>query len=179
MKTIIITTVLILFALSMHAQDLNIHKTDGSIVTIALSSIDSITFSTKFPTIDEFCGSKPNGWSCELFQNSFDTLPIPQGDKGRLDNPIAVIRYINDSVACSNSKSLYLQVYDISEKDTLEKIIDASAPYSWCIPMFFGENEKYYVITSPCYLYNGCWTDDYLKPLYQAIKELFTTSIIE
>jgi hypothetical protein len=179
MKTIIITTGLILFALSLQAQDLNIHKTDGSVVTIAINSIDSITFTTKVRSIDEFCNAKPNGWTCEVFENSFDTLPVPQGDKGRLDNPIAIIKYINDSVTCSNLKPLYLQVYDISKKDTLEKIIAASEMYSWCIPVFFGENEKYYVITSPCYLSNGCWTEDNLKPLYQAIKGLFTKSIIK
>jgi len=128
---------------------------------------------------DLFCNTLPNGWICQVYQDTFDTLPIPEGKNGRLENPIAIIKYTNDSLYCSKSKPLYLQVYDISKKDTLEKIIASSQIYSWCIPMFFGENENYYLITSPCYLYNGCWTDDNLNPLFQSLKGLFTKSIIK
>lgn len=130
-------------------------------------------------SLDLFCTTKPDGWSCQVYQDSFDTLPIPQGNNGRLENPLAVIEYSNVSLDCYNSKPLYLQVYDISKKETLDKIIASSRFYSWCIPMYFGENEKYYIITSPCYLYNGCFTDDNLNPLFQAIKGLFTKSIID
>lgn len=130
-------------------------------------------------SLDQFSSAKPEGWSCQIFQNSFDSLPIPKGNNGLLENPLAVIKYSCDSVACSNLRPLYLQVYDISKKDTLEDIVEHSQMYSWCIPMFFGENEKYYIITSPCYLYNGCWTDENLNPLFQAIKGLFTKSIID
>ncbi|MCF8225315.1 MAG: hypothetical protein K9J30_05510 [Bacteroidales bacterium] len=179
MKTIILTIVLFSFSFVTHAQALNIHKNDGSVVKVMLSDIDSISFTTELADLDEFYNSTPEGWSCEILQNSFDTLPIPQGPDGRLEDPIAVIIYSKESLGCTNNKSLFLQVYDISKKDKLEQIIADSQIYSWCIPIFFGENENYYVITSPCYLSNGCWTMDNIIPLYLAIKGLFTRSIIE
>ena len=45
MKNTLFTLFIIAIAITgLHAQDLQIHKTDGSIITIPLSSIDSITF---------------------------------------------------------------------------------------------------------------------------------------
>ncbi len=45
MKNTLFTLFIIAIAITgLHAQDLQIHKTDGSIITIPLNSIDSITF---------------------------------------------------------------------------------------------------------------------------------------
>jgi uncharacterized protein (TIGR02145 family) len=45
MKKIFITLLIIVLAISgLHAQDLQIHKTDGTIITVSLNAIDSITF---------------------------------------------------------------------------------------------------------------------------------------
>jgi len=45
MRTLIINILTIALALgNLHAQDLNIHKTDGSIISIPLNTIDSITY---------------------------------------------------------------------------------------------------------------------------------------
>ncbi len=50
MKKIIFTLfIAVLCAVNLSAQDLNIHKTDGTIVTVPLSNIDSITFSSLNP----------------------------------------------------------------------------------------------------------------------------------
>jgi hypothetical protein len=181
MKSKLLITALILFALSLQAQNLNIHKTDGSILTIAISNIDSITFLTSARSIADFCNAIPIGWSCKVYENSFDSLQIVDGTYNPLDNPIAKIVYSNDSILCHNSRPAFLNldIYDISQKDTLEKIIEKSSMFSWCIPIFFGENERYYVITSPCYFFNGCRNDLNIKPFYQAIKGLFTKSVIE
>ena len=131
-------------------------------------------------TIESFCIALPSDWTCEIYQHSFDTLPLPVAKEGRMEDPIAIIQYVNRSKECSSSQPLWLQVYDISKKDTLETVIDDSRIYSWCIPMFFGENESYYVITSPCYLYSGCLTNDsIINSLLQSIKGLFTNSIID
>ena len=128
---------------------------------------------------DSFCSSLPDGWSCEVYQDSFDSLPIPYGDQSRLENPLAIVKYTNSTITCSDSNPFWLQVYEISKKDTLEIVISNSQMYSWCIPIFFGENEEYYVITSPCYLYSRCWTENNINPLLQELKGLFTNSIID
>jgi len=125
-----------------------------------------------------FCSSIPDGWSCDVYIDSFDSLPEIRG-KTPLENPLAVLKYSCSSVLCSNSKPLYLHVYDISKKGYMEIQIAESRIYSWCTPMFFGENEDYYVITSGCFLFNGCWTPDNLEPLFDSIEGLFTESYIE
>ncbi|HRZ97542.1 MAG TPA: hypothetical protein P5084_08300 [Paludibacter sp.] len=178
MKTIYLAIGLFLFTLTLNAQNLNIHKTDGSIVTIAVDSIDSILITTNSRNIDEFCKLKPVDWNCETITKPFASTLRPQGADGLVEDPIAVIKYSNSTLGCTNYKSLFLYVYDISKKVSMEEIIKKSMIYSWCTPMFFGENEKYYVITSDCYLYNNCWNNENLQPLFQAIKGLFTRSII-
>jgi len=179
-KNILLTLGVIVSICMVQAQNLQIHKKDGSMLEIPVDCIDSLTFSTNEHNIYEFCEATPIEWSCELFQNSFDTLPIPDDyNSNRLYDPIAIVRYSCDTISCNYGQFPYLHIYDISEKDTLEQIIFESAKYSWCIPIFFGENEKYYVISSPCYLNNICWANHSLEPLYQAIKGLFLISIIE
>ncbi len=45
MKKKLFTLLIIALAISgLHAQDLQIHKTDGTIITVSLNAIDSITF---------------------------------------------------------------------------------------------------------------------------------------
>lgn len=122
-----------------------------------------------------FCDVVPEGWYCQVYQYAFNTLPgLDRVD----DDPLAIISYSNSEVECTGNKALYLYAFDIAMKETLETIIEESAAASSCVPMFFGENEKYYIVTSPCYLHNGCWTTEKLAPLYQSIKSLFTSSII-
>lgn len=129
-------------------------------------------------TFDAFCSARASGWGCQIFQGSFDNIPIPKG----VENPLAVVKYDNPNRTFTNynskiNPSLFLQIYDISKKPALEKIIAKSILYSWCIPIFYGENEKYYVITSPCYINSGSFTDEangLIKPLHQSLKSLFT-----
>ena len=149
------------------------------LIVIGLYSCEKNSDKENSTNIESFCITLPDGWSCEIYQHSLDSLPIPYGDQGRLENPFAIIEYTYSSLEYSDSCPFWLQVYDISEKDMLEIIIDNSRIYSWCIPMFFGENERYYVITSPCYLYSKCWTDNNINPLLQELKGLFTNSIID
>lgn len=126
-----------------------------------------------------FCASIPSDWSCQIYIDSFDKLPVINIVGGYLENPLAVIAYSNDSIGCTDNKSLLLYVYDISKKDFIEGKISESGALSSCTPMFFGENNRYYIITSPCFRFNGCWTDENLEPLYHSIKGLFTSSIID
>ena len=131
-------------------------------------------------SLNSFCNKVPIGWNCDVYQYSFDSLPRPQGVK----DPLAIVKYTNlaKTYVGINSEqfpTLYLLVYDISQKDELEEIIAKSIMFSWCIPIFYGENESYYVITSPCLINNGCFNceaNSLIYPLHMALKELFTKS---
>lgn len=181
MKFIVSISILLLLSMASSAQVLNIHKTDGTVIEIPVSDIDSILFKAKTGdnSINSFCELIPAGWSCEILY-TYDSVLLPVDNRKKpVEEPLAIVKYSNDSLACVNNSSLFLFVYDIARKDALAEIISTSAHMSWCIPMFFGENENYYVITSPCYLSNTCWTHENLRPLLLAIKDLFTVSIID
>lgn len=122
-------------------------------------------------SLESFFDLKPKGWSCVIYQDSLDSILLPSG----VEKPLAVIEYVyNDSsVVIKDNPTLYLSVYDISEKSKLERIISESAIYSWCIPVFYGENEYYYVITSPCCVNRGVSTT-LLSPLHKSLKGFFT-----
>lgn len=149
-------------------------------IVIGLNSCETNPGINSGSSIESFCIALPSNWTCEIYHHSFDTLPLPLTKEGRMEDPIAIIQYTNRSTECTSSQPLWLQVYDISKKGTLETIIDDSQIHSWCIPMFFGENDSYYVITSPCYLYSSCLTNDsIINPLLQSLKRLFSNSIID
>ncbi len=62
MKKKLFTILIIVLAISgLHAQDLQIHKTDGTIITVSLNAIDSITFANggTFPPGTVHCSGIP------------------------------------------------------------------------------------------------------------------------
>ncbi len=109
-------------------------------------------------SLDAFCSIKPINWTCKVVQNSFDSIPIPEG----LDNPLAIVTFAtnsaSDNIKTSSSESVLLYVYDISKKDSLEIIIAESMKFARCVPIFLGENKSYYVITSSCYVNTSFFT---------------------
>jgi hypothetical protein len=128
----------------------------------------------------DFCSVKPVGWDCEIYYSSSETIPIPQG----VNEPKFILKFSNkaDTFSTFYSSKTYpfmlLYVYDISQKTELQKQISNQAMFSWCIPIFYGENKTYYVITSPCYINSGNFSDDAnntINSLHQALKRLFTS----
>jgi hypothetical protein len=128
---------------------------------------------------DSFCIVKPSNWTCRIYQEGFDTLPKVQA----VEKPLAVIKFEEPTKTLTFfstltiKPSLYLYVYDVAKRDTLEKIIKKQIIYSWCTPMFYGENAKYYVITSPCYINSGDFStqaNDLINPLHLSFKKVFT-----
>ena len=118
-----------------------------------------------------------NGYSTIKTQDS-EEMPIPQG----LGKPVAIVNFTNPTaqfeVAVGEYRhpSLWLYFYNITEKQEIMGIIVNESIYSWCIPIYFNETDKYIIITSPCYINNGVFTEEahsYYSQLENSLKEYF------
>lgn len=133
----------------------------------------------KNPTLNDFCNIKPFGWDCEIIQNDFDKNDIPQNAK----EPIAVVKYKNTNrelIHLSGTKlypSLILDLYPIEQKLELIDLIKSQQLYSWCIPIYYGETKDYFILTSPCFINAGTFTeqaDSSINDLQNALNKIIT-----
>ncbi len=98
----------------------------------------------------------PTNWNGNLY----NIVPNSARIKG-VPAPMTVAEFVNsvDTFEVNVNKRrqhLVLYFYPLSQKDTLNEIIDQSMMYSWCIPMKFKETSDYFIITSPCYHHLKC-----------------------
>lgn len=133
------------------------------------------------PSLDKFCSIAPNGWECELIEDSFDQNDIPQNT----DNPIAIIKYRNPSSEFTRFKStkvnpsLTLDLYSITQKEELIIFIKSQQKFSWCIPTYYGETKDFFIITSPCFINGGTYTDEAdscIMDLQLALESIITVN---
>jgi len=123
------------------------------------------------------------GWECSILNHDLEKAERPHG----MWKPVAIIYFINPSVKFKNTKdhenkeinpSFSLYFYDITEKNDVMKVIKKETFYSWAIPIYFDETDKYIIITSPAYINNGIFSDEAkicYTPLEKSLKEYFTT----
>ena len=132
----------------------------------------------KNPSLDDFCKVKPMGWDCEIIQDKFNVNDIPKNTA----SPVAIIKYKN-----SNSKfarfndsinpRLTLDFYSINQKNKLVDLIKSQQIYSWCVPIYYGETRDYFILTSPCFINSGIYTDEAdscINDLQKALKSIIT-----
>ncbi|MFC0877472.1 hypothetical protein ACE01N_12800 [Saccharicrinis sp. FJH2] len=133
----------------------------------------------KNPALDDFCSAAPAGWNCEIVRDNFDIRDYPKN----ADVPLAVIKYQNPDRAFEKyvdtpvSSSLILDFYPIAQKQELITFIKSQQMYSWCIPIYYGETKEYFIITSPCFINSGTFTDEAdacIEDLHNALEELIT-----
>lgn len=131
------------------------------------------------PTLNDFCNIKPFGWDCEIIQNDFETNDIPKNAK----EPVAVIKYKNtnrEMIHLSGTKlhpSLILDLYPIEQKQELIDLIKSQQFYSWCIPIYYGETKDYFILTSPCFINEGTFTEQAnssINDLQNALNKIIT-----
>ncbi len=147
----------------------------GLIIILILSF--SCKKDEKNPTLEEFCNIIPEGWNCEIIQDNFDINDIP----GNADNPIAIIKYRNLHIEFTKindtkiNPSLILDFYSIKQKQKLIDLIKSQQMYSWCIPIYYGETDDYFILTSPCFINNGIFTeeaDSCISDLHKSLKNI-------
>jgi len=112
-------------------------------------------------SLEDFCKIKPVGWECEIIENDFNENDIPKNTK----DPIAIIKYRNTSREFSSFgqevyPSLTLDIYSIKDKKELIDLITTQMMFSWCIPTYYGESRDFFVITSPCFINYGTFTEE-------------------
>jgi len=124
-------------------------------------------------SLDEFCAIAPEGWECEIITADFSVADIPRD----APEPLAIVKYANpdrefEFVGDTVTASLVLDLYPAGDKRELENLIADQAMYSWCIPIYFGKNSDFYILTSPCFRNSGSYTDDAnasIEDLYEAL----------
>ncbi len=144
---------------------------------IILVSCDDNKTDTRDPTFDEFCSVAPEGWQCTITTSDFDIQKIPHN----AETPIAIIEYLNPNAEFTKytdikvNPSLIIDFYEIERKQELRDFIASQQLYSWCIPMYYGETEDYFIITSPCFINGGSFTDEAntcINDLHEALKTI-------
>lgn len=127
-------------------------------------------------------GSIPEGWNYTIITQNLEEPERPHG----LWQPVAIVNIANlnkeieyDQGVKNDKKynpSLQLYFYNVTEKQEIMEIIDKERIYSWCIPIYFDETKKYIIVTSPCYINSGIFTEkakNYYSPLEKSLKEYF------
>ena len=117
-----------------------------------------------------------SGYGKIMTQNS-EEMSIPHG----LWKPVAIVNFTNPNEEFEyyqgmKHPSLRLYFYHVTEKKEIMEIINKEIIYSWCIPIYFDETKKYVIVTSPCYINNGIFTEEainYYSPLEKSLKEYF------
>lgn len=88
--------------------------------------------------------------------------------------PVAIVNFTNPTIELEEAvdvyinPSLWLYFYDIKEKQEIMDIIDKEIIYSWCVPVYFDETDRYIIVSTLC---NGkaSFSEDFEKSL----KEFF------
>ena len=112
--------------------------------------------------LDEFCSVVPAGWDCQITFDGFNPQDIPASS----GQPYAMIYFNNLNRSFLNSEereehpSLILNFYPIQQKSSLIALIKSQQIYSWCIPSYYGETQDYFILTSPCFINGGCYTEE-------------------
>jgi hypothetical protein len=134
---------------------------------------------TRISDFNDFCSVAPEGWTCNITTSDFDSEKIPQD----AETPIAIIEYWNPNITFTSyletkvNPSLIIDIYEISRKQELLDFIGSQQLYSWCIPMYYGETREYFILTSPCFINGGSFTDEAnssIDDLHEALKEIIT-----
>lgn len=150
-----------------------------SLLLMFLLLFSSCETSLKNPSLDVFSTLAPSGWTCEIVLSDFNPNDIPKN----ANQPLAIIKYVNTERTYEWAghtqihPSLTLDFYPIEQKQELVEFIKSQQMYSWCIPEYFGETNRYFILTSPCFKNNGVFTDDANKSvddLHRALEKVIT-----
>ncbi len=128
--------------------------------------------------ISEICGELPQGWTCTIEQEN-----AKKGHPHGLEEPLFRTDFTNphqafESPFAGGRKKLnpiiQLYFYDIASKAHVMEVIEKERIHSWDIPIYFGETEKYIVVTSPSYVNYGVFSEDAkkaIRPMWEALRK--------
>jgi hypothetical protein len=119
----------------------------------------------------------PAPWTCRISGPS-DSLIWPQGIFKPLFTAsfVDTVHRITGCSSKSDHPNLLLCFYAFSLRDTIDTIIKTQSIFSWCIPIKYLESTAYCIVTSPCYINNGCFSAEakrLIAPLDSALADYF------
>lgn len=145
---------------------------------IILVGLYSCEKNEKNPSLQEFDNIKPNGWECEIIVDDFNPSDIATN----ADNPTAIVKYTNVNRQFEGitgqtdlTPSLILNLYPINQRKKLVDFIKSQMVYSWCIPIYYGETKRHFIVTSPCFMNSGVFTEhakSNIEDLYAALDKI-------
>lgn len=127
---------------------------------------------------DEFCSIIPDDWDAKIYTKDFSSSIIISGLE---DDPDFIIKYfkpdtkIEDPYGDMIYPELILNFFDIKYKQELIDLIAEQKNYSWCITWYYGETDKYFIVTSPCYINRGILGGEdfqYFNSLNESLKKV-------
>lgn len=122
-------------------------------------------------------GILPQPWTCRV-EVPTDSNEWPRG----LDKPLFCAIFNNTEnliTGCFSQEShpgFKLCFYPIAHSTEIEEIIVKESIFSWCIPVKYLVSSQYYIVTSPCYINDGCFSASAQKgiaPLDSALAKYF------
>lgn len=117
----------------------------------------------------------PSGWQC--------TVNTQEGEKGHphgLQEPVMRMDLTSPEQSFLGfrearlSPLIQLYLYDIADKPHVQEVVEKEKVLSLDIPIYFGETEKYIVVTSPAYVNHGIFTDEAkqtIRPMWNVLRK--------
>jgi hypothetical protein len=121
----------------------------------------------------------PQAWTCRIIDTA-DSQAWPTG----LFKPIFIAYFLDtvntfsDCHGWPDRPNLSLCFYPDSLRDTIAAVIKMQEIFSWCVPIKYLESAKYFIVTSPCYSNNGCFSPEakrLIAPLDSALGRYFNS----
>ena len=122
---------------------------------------------------DEFISVIPDSWEGEIMRSGYtdrDTIWFAPTE------PLFVIKYVKPGVTFTafggeiKNPQLVLNFFDISETQEMVDLVISQKDYPWCITWYFGETNRYIILTSPCFVNHGN-----LGEVYQELDDLYSS----
>ena len=119
---------------------------------------------TYYEEIDLICAHIPSNWRCKIYTEDFDSIEYMTPHYLN-QTPIAIAHFKNLDIQFLRYDSslvfqpFFIYYFDINEIESIEHQIDSMRAYSHCIPMYFDETKKCYIVANACHYYDR-WFDD-------------------
>lgn len=184
-KLLIITgsLVVLIVLFSGCVQEVTKNQSKEELVDEILNIEEAIPEGWNYTITQNFTGEviPASGYGKIITQNSAE-MPIPHG----LGKPAAIVNFTNPNIEIGYypgvgtdrkyNPSLRIYFYNITEKKGIMQTIDREILRSYCVPIYFDETERYIIITSPCYINSGIFTEEaknHYAPLEKSLKDYF------
>ena len=130
------------------------------------------------PLIGRIREHLPKGWQCVVVREQGQKghphglrEPVFRADFSLPDQQFDARRGLQEK---SLNPRVQLYFYAIGSKADVMKVIDRERIYSWNIPIYFGETQKYLVVTSPSYVNHGVFTEEAkkaIRPMWAVLRQ--------